>query len=100
MYRFIRTARPRTTANLAPAMMWAGEVTAYVNKTYALNLKYGAELFGKGRVHWHFDADSLDKITAVNAKMLQDRDYQGLLEKGKALWLEGSQKDSIVIIVG
>jgi hypothetical protein len=100
MYRFIRTARPRTTAHLAPAMEWAGEVTAHVNRSYSLNLKFGMELFGKGRIHWHFDADSLDKITAINAKMMQDRDYLGLLEKGKALWLEGSYRDSIVIIVG
>ncbi len=100
MYRFIRTVRPRTTANLAPGLQWAGEVTAYINKTYALNLKFGAELFGKGRIHWHFDTDSLDKITALNAKMMQDRDYQALLDKGKALWLEGSNKDSIIIVVG
>jgi hypothetical protein len=31
---------------------------------------------------------------------MQDRDYLALLEKDKALWLEGSYKDSIVIIVG
>jgi len=100
MYRFIRTARARTHANIAPAMQWAGEATAYINKNYSLNLKYGMELFGKGRIHWHFDADSLDKITATNAKMMQDREYLALLEKGKALWLEGSYKDSIVVIVG
>ena len=41
MYRFIRTVRPKTHANLAPAMQWAGEVTAHINKTYALNLKFG-----------------------------------------------------------
>ncbi len=100
MFRFIRTVRPRTAAHLAPGMQWAAEVTAYVNKTYALNLKFGAELFGKGRIHWHFDTDSLDKITAMNAKMMQDRDYQALLEKGKSLWLEGSAKDGIVAILG
>jgi hypothetical protein len=43
---------------------------------------------------------SLDKITAINAKMMQDRDYLAMLEKAKALWLEGSYKDSIVIIPG
>ncbi len=100
MYRFVRTVRPRTAANLAPALAWAAEVTAYVNRTYALNLKFGGELFGKGRIHWHFDTDSLDKISAVNAKMLQDREYQALLEKGKALWLEGSFKDGIVAMLG
>jgi len=100
MYRFIRTVRPKTHADLAPALQWAGEVTAHVNKTYSLNLKYGTELFGKGRIHWHFDADSLDKISAINAKMMQDRDYMGLLVKGKALWVEGSAKDTIVVILG
>jgi hypothetical protein len=100
MYRFIRTVRTKTQANVAPALQWAGEVTTYINKTYSLGLKFGSELFGKGRIHWHFDTDSLDKITAVNAKMMQDREYLGLLEKAKALWLEGSNKDTIVLIIG
>jgi hypothetical protein len=36
------------------------------------NVRYGMELFGKGRIHWHFDTDSLDKITAINGKMVQE----------------------------
>jgi len=100
MYRFIRTVRAKTHAHVTPAMQWAGEVSAYLNTAYSLNIRYGMELFGKARIHWHFDTDSLDKITAINARMMQDRDYLAMLEKAKALWLEGSYKDSIVIIPG
>jgi len=99
-YRFIRTATVKTGANAPAALQWAGEATAYLNKTYSLNLKYGMELFGSANVHWHFDTDSLDKASGINAKMMQDREYVGMLEKGKALWLEGSLRDTIVTIVG
>src|SRR5512136_2136349 len=100
MFRFIRRATVKTAANQAAGLAWAAEVSAYLNKTYSLNLKYGAELFGKCKIHWHFDSDSLDKITAVNAKLMQDRDYGSLLEKSKILWVEGSLKDKVVFIAG
>jgi hypothetical protein len=100
MFRFIRRATVKTAANQAAGLQWAAEASAYLNKTYSLDLKYGAELFGKAKIHWHFDADSLDKITAMNAKMMQDREYAALLEKGKALWVDGSLKDTIVFIAG
>ncbi len=100
MYRFIRTATVKTAANQAAGLAWAAEVSAYLNKTYSLNLKYGAELFGKGKIHWHFDSDSLDKMTAVNTKMMQDRDYGVLLAKSKDLWVEGSLRDKIVFLAG
>ena len=100
MYRFIRTATVKTGASQPPGLQFAGEVTAYVNKAYALNMKYGTELFGECKIHWHFDIDSLDKGTAIAAKLMQDREYAGMLEKSKGLWLEGSLKDTIVTIVG
>lgn len=46
--------------------------------------------------HWHFDADSLDKMNALNAKLMQDRQYLGLLEKVKDIWVDGSLKDTVV----
>ncbi len=100
MYRFIRTATVKTAANQAAGMAWAAEVSAYLNKTYSLNLKYGAELFGKCRIHWHFDSDSLDKMSALNAKLLQDRDFQALQQKSTVLWVEGSLQDSVVFLAG
>ena len=100
MYRMIRTATVRTASKSAAAMQCAGEITAYLNKTYSLNMKFGMEIFGAGKIHWHLETDSLDKITAINAKVMQDPEYQALLEKGKDLWLEGSLKDTLVAIVG
>ena len=100
MYRFTRTVTVKTAANTPAALKWAGEATAYLNKAYALNMKFGIEIFGAGKIHWYFDTDSLDKITAVNAKLLQDRAYIELLEKTKAIWVEGGLRDSVVAIVG
>jgi hypothetical protein len=100
MYRFIRTATAKNGASVPAALQWAGDVSAYLNKTYSLNLKFGMELFGDAKIHWHFDTDSLDKATAVNAKMMQDREYAGMLEKAKVLWLDGGLKDTIVAIIG
>lgn len=100
MYRFTRTVTLKTAANTPAALKWAGEATAYLNKAYALNMKFGIEIFGAGKIHWCFDTDSLDKITAINGKMLQDGEYIGLLEKGRGLWLDGALKDTVVAIVG
>lgn len=100
MYRFTRTVTVNTAANTPAALQWAGEVTAYLNKAYALNAKFGIEIFGAARIHWYHDTDSLDKLTGINAKLMQDREYIGLLEKGRGLWLEGALKDTVVVIVG
>ena len=100
MFRMIRTATVKTASKSGAAMQLAGEITAYLNKTYSLNMKFGMEIFGAGKIHWHLETDSLDKSTAINAKLMQDRDYQALLEKGQGLWLEGSLKDTLVTIVG
>lgn len=100
MYRFIRTATVNRAANTPAALQSAGEIAAYLNKAYAMEIKFGIELFGTAKVYWFFDTDSLDKLTATNAKMSQDREYLGLLEKSKSLWLEGGLKDTVVVIVG
>ena len=100
MYRFIRTATCKNAVDQGPALKFAGEISAYLNKVYSLNVKCGIELFAKGRVHWHFDIDSIDKGTAINAKLLQDREYAGMLEKTRALFVEGSLKDTILTLVG
>jgi len=100
MYRFTRTVTVKLAVNIPAALQWAGEVTAYLNKAYELGMKFGVEIFGSGKIHWYCDTDSLDKLTAINAKMMQDREYNGLLEKAKGLWLEGGLKDTVVKIVG
>ncbi|UGS90870.1 hypothetical protein KOL96_23515 [Ralstonia wenshanensis] len=99
MYRFIRTATVKNAAVLPSALAFAAEVTAHLNKAYALNMRFGAEQFGSGNVHWHFDADSLDKMQQVNEKLLGDRDYAALLEKYKDVWAEGSMQDTVVRLV-
>ncbi len=100
MYRFIRTATVKNGALLPAALQFATEVSSYLNKAYSLDLKFGMELFGTPTLHWFLDTDSLDKISALNAKMLQDREYLGILDKAKALWVEGGLEDTVVNIPG
>jgi hypothetical protein len=99
MYLFIHTVTVKLGADYPAALQFAGEVSAHLNKIYSLNIKFGVELFGTGKIHWHFDTDSSDKITALNAKLMQDREYLGLLEKYKSIWVEGSLKDILVKMV-
>jgi hypothetical protein len=96
MFRFERCATVRNAADIPAAVQFASEVTAYVNKQHSLNMKFGVEIFGSPSVHWYFDGESLDKMTQVNASLLKDRDYLGMLDKVKGIWLNGSLKDTIV----
>ena len=45
MYRFIRSASIKNAACMPAALQFAGEVTAYLNKQYALNMKLGVGTF-------------------------------------------------------
>lgn len=96
MYRFIRTAKPRTAANVQAALQFSAEVTEHINRTYGINMKAGIELFGKGRLHWHYEADSIDRMTDLNRKLMQDKAYGSLLDKYNHVWLEGSMKDQVI----
>ncbi len=100
MYQFIRTVDARNAALLPAALEFAGNVTAYLKKAYALDLKYGVSMFSGATLHWIFQTDSLDKISALHAKLLQDREYGAMLVKAKDLWVDGSFKDTIVNLVG
>ena len=96
MYRFIRTVTVRHNAALPSALKFASEVTAHIKKHYDIAMMFGAELYGSPKVHWHFDIDSLDKMQQLNAKLMVDREYLGLLDKFKENWVEGSMKDTLV----
>lgn len=99
MYRFIRTATVKSAALLPSALAFASEVTAHLNKSYALNIRFGAEQFGSAKVHWHFDTDSLDKMQQVNAKLMEDREYAAMLDKYKDVWAEGLMHDTAIRLV-
>ena len=47
MYRFIRIARIEDTAHMPAAVQFAADVTAYLNKQYALNIKFAVETLDK-----------------------------------------------------
>lgn len=94
---FKRVATIATAANTPKAMGFAMELTGYLNKTYNINLRVGMEMFGGLNLHWFYEVDSLEKITALNMKLMEDKSYWAMLEKGKEFWIDGSLKDSIVM---
>ncbi len=100
MFQFIRTVEAKNAAMLPAALQFAAEVTTYVNKTYALGVTYGVEMFSGATLHWHFETESLDKISAIHAKLMQDREYGAMLTKAKDLWVDGTYKDTVVAITG
>ena len=100
MFQFIRTVEAKNAAMIPAALQFAGEVTSYLKKTYALDLKYGVSMFSGATLHWFFQTDSVDKITALNAKLMQDREYAAMLVKAKDLWVDGSFRDTLVNLVG
>ncbi len=100
MFQLIRTVEAKNAAALPAALQFAAEATAYVNKTYALNVQYGVESFAGAVLHWHLQTDSIDKLTALNAKLMQDREYGALLMKAKDLWVDGTFKDTVVNLLG
>lgn len=99
MYRFTRSVSVSTAANMPAAMQFCNEVTNHLNETYSLSMKAGAELFGAIKVYWFFDMDSLDGMSQLNSKLMQDRVYWSILEKAKHLWVEGSSKDRVVKLI-
>ncbi len=99
MYRFTRYATLHNAAIVPQAIGWSTELCGYLNKTYKLPLKTGVELFGNLNVHWEFEMDSLDKMSELNTKLLSDKSYLQMLEKGKDFWVAGTVKDQIVNFV-
>ena len=97
MYSFSRHATLINASVTPKAIGYSMELTGYVNKTYGINMRVGMEMFGQGRIHWTFDFDSLDKLSALNAKLIEDKQYWAMLEKGREYWVDGSLKDVVVM---
>ncbi|MCC7072103.1 MAG: hypothetical protein IT383_12315 [Deltaproteobacteria bacterium] len=100
MYKITRCATLKNASFLPKAIGWAKEVTGFVNKNYpGFDISVGVEMFGSTNIHWSYQAKSLAELEAVNAKLLQDQKYWAMLDNSKELWVEGSLKDTIVMIV-
>ena len=98
MYRFIRIARIKDTAHMPAAVRFAAEVTAYLNKQYALNMKLGVGSLDEAIIQWHFELDSADELTTLNDKLAEDQEYSALVEKYKDTWFAKSMKDTLVTV--
>ena len=96
MYRFTRYATLHNAVVVPQAIGWSMELCGYINKTYKVNLKAGMEMFGAMNIHWEFEIDSLDRLSELNTKLVSDKTYFAMLEKGKEFWVPGSLKDQIV----
>lgn len=99
MYRFIRTVTVKLAVNMPAALQFCNEVASHLNKSYNLDMKTGVEMFAGTKVYWFSEARTLDEMSQLNAKLMQDRGYWEILEKAKHLWVEGSMRDTIVNII-
>ncbi len=100
MYRFTRSVQAKNAAHVAPAVVFAADICAYVNKTYKVNMQFGVEVFNRARIHWFMEMESIDQSLAMNKALLKDAEYQKKLDEGKSLWLKGSLKDTLVSLPG
>jgi hypothetical protein len=96
MFRFERTAIVKHAAEVPAAVKFASEITTYLNKRHHLDMKFGVELFGEPRIHWYFDAESLDESAKLNAELLKDGEYEKLLKASEEIWIDESMHDTIV----
>ena len=101
MYSINRTATLKNASFLPKAIGWSTELNKYVNDNYkGFNLKVGVEMFGAARLHWTYEAESLAKLEEANTRLMQDKKYWSMIETGKDFWVDGSLKDTIVMVVG
>jgi hypothetical protein len=100
MFRVELTTTVKSVADMPVAMQLAAEVTGCVNRQHSLKMNFGAEVFNECRIHWYFDFESVDKLSAMGMTLLQDAKYTEMLTKGKGLWVEGSLRDTIVKLAG
>jgi len=56
MYGFIRSARIGNATRIPASLQFAAEVTAYLNKRYALNMKLGVGALDQPMIQWHFES--------------------------------------------
>ncbi len=100
MYQITRSATLKNASFVPKAIGWGKEMTGFVNKNYpGFNVTLGVEMFGKTAIHWTYQSKSLAELEAANGKMLQDQKYWAMIESGKDFWVEGSLKDTIVMLV-
>ena len=96
MYRFTRYATLHNVAVVPQAIGWSMELCGYLNKTYKINVKAGMEMFAGLNIHWEMEIDSLDRLSELNTKLISDKTYFAMIEKGKEFWVNGSLKDQVV----
>ena len=99
MFRFTRTVVLKDSSVTPKAMEVSMKIKSILKEKYDLELGHGVELFGSPRIHWWFETPSLDAVTEINAKLMGDKDYMGLVSENSPLWVEGSLQDTIVKVM-
>jgi hypothetical protein len=100
MFKITRTATLKNASVLPKAIGWSKELNGYVNANYkGFDLTVGVEMFGNCALHWSYQAKTLADLETANMKLLSDQKYWSMLETGKDFWVEGTLKDTIVMVV-
>ncbi len=96
MFLFIRTVQFNTSASAPAAVQFGHDAAAYLNKKYAVGAQYGVQAFSHPQLYFLFQMESVDKMVALNGKLMRDPEWLGILNKAKDLWVEGSLRDRLV----
>lgn len=97
MYRFCRTAQPRSGRGL-DATKLATETTAFINAKYApLVMQAYTEMFGQlWRLHWYIDFPDLAAFEKFNDQLATDEGYWAILRKLPDVYVDGSVHDTLI----
>ncbi len=97
MVRLQRVARARG-GKIMEAVQFAKEVAGHLNAKYGVTIQVYAELFGEvNRVFWDVDFKDLAAFEALNAQLLADQAYWGIVRQGVDLFIEGSIHDTVMM---
>lgn len=101
MVRFQRKARAQG-GRFPEAIAWANEVSAYLNEKHGISLEVHVEAFGDGNtIYWFSDYEDLATVERLNANLMADMDYWGMLKQANEanLFIDGSLQDKLTTAV-
>ena len=93
MVRLIRSAEPKI--GLFPqSVTFAKKITAYVKKTYKVDIKAYAN--SEGVIFWIVDYKDYAEYDRARSRIASDKKYWQIVSTAKNLFVEGSLCDEIV----
>jgi len=100
MLRFKRIGRLKN-GRTPEGIKWAKEIAEYLKANYSqASFQVYIELFGDvNAIYWYADVKDLAAWDSFLAQLMPDQGYWAMVNKGMELFIEGSFKDTLMILV-